>query len=134
MFLDAASSRRPVMASSRATMTTTIHAADLHRRVGMQMRAFHEGDERRAGHDLVRQRVHEDAEIGDQIAGAGDAAIQKIRHARETEKNQRQRVAVGELRQNIAHRKSTVSPKRETVSLLGRFIWIYDLTIGNFRQ
>ena len=43
------------------------------------------------------------------------------------EKKNSASVSLNRNGQNSAQRKSAVSTKRETVSLLGRFIWIYDL-------
>jgi len=99
----------------------TIHARDLDRRAGIQVRAFHERNERRADQYLVRQRVHQNAEVGDQAASARDAPVQIIGETGHAEKNQGQRVVVPKGREQ-RHRKSTVSANRDTVSLFGKFI------------
>ena len=52
---------------------------------------------------------------------ARDAAVEKIRDARQAEKTSAS-VSWNGIGENSAQRKSAVSAKRETVSLLGRFI------------
>ena len=67
----AASRRRPVMRNSRLMMTIAAHA-------GMACSGI-EADERRCHQHLVRERIHELAEVGDEIARARDLAVEIIR-------------------------------------------------------
>ena len=50
-------------------------------------------DECRADENLVGQRIHQDAEIRDEIVATGDYAVEIIGNARGTEEEQGHRVA-----------------------------------------
>ena len=56
------------------------------------MRALHKRDKRRTGHDFIRQRIHQDAEVGDEFAGTRDATVQKVSDPGQAEKKQGQGV------------------------------------------
>ncbi len=75
--------RRPVTASSRPTMTTTIHEAQ------RGIRPIDEQHDQRGRHDqLVGQRVEELSDPRDVLAAAapGEPAIQDVGHGREDER------------------------------------------------
>ena len=91
-FLEAASRRNPVMASSRATTMTAIQAGN--------PAQPHKRDERRANQDFVRQRVHQNPEIGDELVAAGDAAVKVIRQAGGAEKQEGNRLMPAKIHED----------------------------------
>ena len=96
MFLEAASSRRPRDGQLLRDNDDHHPRAYFHPRIGIHVGAFDERHKRGTSHDLVGKRVHEFAEVGDEIARPGDAAIQEVGDSRQAEKNQGQRVVVRE--------------------------------------
>src|ERR1035438_7942078 len=130
MFFDTASRRRPVMASSRATMMTTIQAPTFTGASGFR---------------CVLSTKATNAEQVMILSASGSIKMPKLvmslraramRPSRKSVTPARQKkisasVSLKANLENIAQRKTTVSPKRETVSLLGRFtkldLWIYGL-------
>src|ERR1044071_10245650 len=60
----------------------------------------HKRDKGRTDEDFVGQRVHQDAEIGDQLVFAGDLAIEVVGEAREAEKDQRNGFVKADLRKD----------------------------------
>src|ERR1700722_14442918 len=86
----------------------------------MQMGAFNEGDERGASHDLVRQRIHQDAEVRDQIPRTRNPAIQKICDPRQAEEKQRQRIPEWDRRRPEKQPKKN---HRQHKTRGGEFVW-----------
>src|ERR1017187_1724980 len=122
MFFDAASRRSPVMASSRPTMMTTIHAPTFTGAFGFR---------------CVLSTNATNAEQVMILSASGSIRMPKLvmslreRAMRPSRKSvtpakQKKNSASVSLKanlENIAQRNTTVSPKRDTVSLLGRFIF-----------
>src|SRR5665213_1408405 len=122
-FFDAASSRRPVIASSRATMTMTIHEATFTGAPGWR---------------CVLSTKAMNAEQVMILSASGSISTPKfvmslrsraIFPSRKSEMPARQKMNSASVSwllncENSAQRKSAVSTKRDTVSLFGRFIQI----------
>src|ERR1043165_4772029 len=60
----------------------------------------HKCDKRRTDQDFVRQRVHQNTEIRDQLVFAGNLAVEIVREACEAEKNQRNSLVKADLGKN----------------------------------
>lgn len=65
---------------------------DNHHHPSLHLAQFHKGDERGASQDLVRQRIHENTKVGDQVLFPGDSTVQKIRNASDAKKNESNRL------------------------------------------
>ena len=76
------------------------------RHPGREPFEFHKSDERGANHDLVRERVHENAEVGDEIAPARDLAVEEITDTRGDEEGKGYGLAIGQGRKNDGKKPS----------------------------
>ena len=71
-------------------------------------------DERRADHQLVRQGIHQLAEVGDEVVLAGDVAVQPVGEGGDAEGQQRQLFQFSDV-QNDEHRDQCKAKHRQYV-------------------